>query len=162
MYTELETSNLQLTYELSNILRRDHITLMFDCSRYIPTNGVNYDGLPQEFQFTPYESWEQTYWRLSQNRDLHCISHARKAHLLQLMIMLDDTCVGACFLWFLDRLRSNDPMPVGPCRHCGSVINLVNYVCPSCSCSYPFVDPTSWDQHEEITRAARFLWQDIK
>ena len=132
---ELETSNLQSTYELCNILPRDYITSMFDRSRYILTNDVNYNGLPQEFQFTPYESWEQTYWRLPQDRDLHCINHARKANLFQLMSMLDDTCVGGCFLLFLDRLRSNDPMPVGSCRHCGSVINLANYMCKSCSCS---------------------------
>ena len=148
VYTELDTSHLHSAYELCHILRRDHTTPMFDCSRNIPTNGVNYAGSPEEFPFTPHESLEQTYWRLSQDRDLHCIDHARKANSFQLMTMLDDTSVGSCFRWFLDRLRSNDPMPVGPCRHCGSVINLANYICQSCSCSYPFVDPTDLDQHE--------------
>ena len=38
VHTELETNNLQSTYELCSILRRDHITPTFDCSLYIHTN----------------------------------------------------------------------------------------------------------------------------
>ena len=76
VHTELETSNLQSTYELCSTLRRAYTTPMYDCSRYIPANGINVDGLPQDFPFTPYETWEQKYWRLSQDRDLNCINHA--------------------------------------------------------------------------------------
>ena len=52
-------------------------------------------------------------------------------------------------------------MPAGPCRHCGSVINLANYICPCCSCSYPFIDPSNLDQSEEVTRSVRMLWQEV-
>ena len=56
VYTELETSNLQLTYELCCTLRRAYTTPMYACSRYMPANAINFDGLPQDFPFTPYET----------------------------------------------------------------------------------------------------------
>ena len=140
-HAEMDAANLQSTFEMCTILRMPHIVHPYDCGRFVPTNGVNFIGSPRDFQFTPKESWQARYLRLSRNRVLHCIDHARKQNLLELMALLGDTCVRACFTLFLERIRSSEPMPVGPCRRCGSVINLACYVCPACSGSFPFVDP---------------------
>ena len=65
------------------------------------------------------------------------------------MILLGDACVGNCFTWLLDKVRSSEPLPVGACRYCGSVISVACYECPACSC--PLL-------HKDITRAIRVMW----
>ena len=94
VYTTLDTSNLQSTFKLYNILRMPHTVLMFDCSRFTPTNGVNFSGSPEKFLLTPKETWQAKFWRLSQDRDYHCIDHARKQNLLELMSLMGDSLVG--------------------------------------------------------------------
>ena len=55
--TTLDTSNLQSTFELCNILRMQHTVLMFNCSKFTPTNDANFNCKPEEFPFTPKETW---------------------------------------------------------------------------------------------------------
>ena len=60
VHAEVEAQNLQSTYEVCKTLRREFIEPLYDCGRYTPANGVNFDGSPSDFPFTPYETSEQT------------------------------------------------------------------------------------------------------
>ena len=75
--------------------------------------------------------------------------------------MIPDSFIGGSCRWFMKMINSGDPTPAGACRHCGAVIGLNNFICPCCSCSYPFIDLSNMDQMEEVTRSQRLLWQEI-
>ena len=64
VHTELEAKQLQSTYEVCKIFHRDDTDPVYDCGRYIPANGINFDGSPSDFPFTPFETRDQEYWRL--------------------------------------------------------------------------------------------------
>ena len=55
VYTELEAQHLQSTYEVCKTLHRDDTDPVYNCGRYIPANGINFDGSPSDFPFTPFE-----------------------------------------------------------------------------------------------------------
>ena len=50
VHTELEAPNLQSTYEVCKTLRRDDTDPVYNCGRYVPANGINFDGSPSDFQ----------------------------------------------------------------------------------------------------------------
>ena len=75
--------------------------------------------------------------------------------------MIPDSFIGGSCRWLVKMINSRDPIPAGACRHCGAVIGLNNFICPCCSCSYPFSDLTNMDQMEEVTRSQRVLWQEV-
>ena len=163
MYTEAEAKNWQSTYEVCKTLHREFTEPLYDCGRFTPANGVNFNGNPSEFQFTPYETAEQTFWRLSQETYFFNIDFARRAHMMQLITMLPDAFIGGCGRWMIKLITSGDTntTPAGVCRHCNAIINLNNFICPACSCSYPFIDVSNMEQSEDITRSVRMLWQKI-
>ena len=70
VYTEIDAANLQSTFGMCTILRKLHTEPTYDCGRFVPTTGVNFTGSPGEFPFTPKETRQARYWRLSQNRIL--------------------------------------------------------------------------------------------
>ena len=61
----------------------------------------------------------------------------------------------------MKQINSGNSIPAGACRHCGAVIGLNNFLCPCCSCSYPFIDLTNMDQSDDVTRSNRVLWQVV-
>ena len=83
--------------------------------------------------------------------------------MLQLLTMLPDSFIGGACGWMLKLINSNsgEVNPAGVCRHCGAIIGLNNLICPTCSCSYHFIDLTNMDQKEEINSSQRELWQEI-
>ena len=163
VYTEVEANNWQSTYEVCKALRREFTEHLYDCGRYTPANGVNFDGSPSDFPFTPYETAEQTFWRLSQEKDFFNIDFTRRAHMMQLLTMLPDSFIGGCAKWMIKLISSSgtEMNPAGTCRHCNAIIGLNNFICPACSCSYPFIDLSNIEQREHITRSVRMLWQEI-
>ena len=82
---------------------------------------------------------------------------------MQLIAMLPDAFIGGCGRWMIKLITSGDTntTPAGVCRHCNAIINLNNFICPACSCSYPFIDVSNMEQREEVTRSVRMLWQEI-
>ena len=83
--------------------------------------------------------------------------------MMQLLTMLPDAFVGGCAKWMIKLISSSgtEMNPAGTCRHCNAIIGLNNFICPACSCSYPFIDLSNMEQREDITRSVRMLWQEI-
>ena len=83
--------------------------------------------------------------------------------MLELITMLPDAFIGGCGKYMMRLIAGSDKhaCPAGICRHCRAVINLNNYICPSCSCSYPFIDISNVNQSQEVTRSVRTLWQQL-
>ena len=96
VYTEVEAQNWQSTYDVCKTLHREFTEPLYDCGRFTPANGVNFNGDPVEFPFTPYETAEQTFWRLSQETYFFNIDFARLAHMMQLLAMSPDAFIGGC------------------------------------------------------------------
>ena len=142
VYTEVEAKQWQSTYEVCKTLRRECPKLLYDFGHYIPANGIIFDCNPFEYQFTPYETPEQTYWRLPQEKDFFNIDFTRRAHMMQLLTMLLDSFIGVAFRWMIKLISSSckEINPAGACRHCNAIIGLNNFICPVCSCSSPFID----------------------
>ena len=76
---------------------------------------MNFNGNPFEFPFTPYETAEQTFWRLSQETYFFNIDFARRAHMMQLIAMLPDAFIGGCAEWMIKLITSGDTN-MTPCR----------------------------------------------
>ena len=138
VYTEAEVQNWQSTYEVCKTLQwESSTTVLYDHGRFAPINGVKFGGDPAEYPFTPYEIEEQTYWRLSQQSDLNNLDFTRRAHMMELITMLPDAFVGGCGRYMMRLITGGhkSACPAGICRRCRAIINLNNYICPSCSCS---------------------------
>ena len=83
--------------------------------------------------------------------------------MMQLLTMLPDSFIGGAFRLMIKLISSSgkEINPAGTCRHCNAIIGLNNFICPVCSCSYPFIDLSNMEQNEEITRSQRILWQEF-
>ena len=79
------------------ILKMPHTVQIYDHSRCIPANGVNYQGSLYDFPFAPKEKLQTTYWRESFNEDLYSMAHARRQNLIALVQLLGDTITVAAF-----------------------------------------------------------------
>ena len=156
----MDATNLQPTFEMCIILRRPHSEPVYDHRKFLPTNGVNFNGSPHQFPFTPKETWQARCSRESFDTDFYCMDHARKQNLLELMTLLGDTCVGNCLTLRSEKVRLSEPLPVGACRYCGSIISVACYECPACNCSFQSIDGINIDQHKDITRTVRVLWHE--
>ena len=75
--------------------------------------------------------------------------------------MLPDAFIGGIGRWMMRSITGGDNRIPGICQHCNAIFNLNNFICPACSCSYPFIDVSNNDQREEVTRSVRMLWQQI-
>ena len=140
------------------MLKKPNNTPVYNHSCYQPTNGINYQGCLYEFHFTPTERLQITYWMESFNTGLYSMADARRKSLAELMRLIGDSITGGAFGWYLERVRSAEPIPVDGCRYYGSGMCIANDECSACGCTYSFIDPTNMNQHANVTRGARILW----
>ena len=94
----MDAANLQSTFVMCIIFGLPHTEPIYDCRRFVLTNGGNFTGPPSQCPFTPKETLQATYWREPFDKDLYCMDHAGKQNLLELMTCFGDTCLGNCFI----------------------------------------------------------------